>query len=353
MIATVIGTRPQFIKASVVSPALQRAGISETLLHTGQHYDAEMSSSFFSDLALQPPFRILSSVKGNSTQRFAAMISGVDECLEALKPKAVLVYGDSDSAPAGAIAAVRKNIPVIHIEAGLRSHNFAMPEEWNRIITDRISAMLFCSSAASVQQLQQEGITKQVYNTGDVMYDALLQHSKQAAQKAVIPGEVQLAMQQPFVLLTLHRPYNVDDPAQLAAICNAVSALPVRVIWPVHPRTAAKLEQNRLPQNVLAIKPLGYFEMLLLLQHAEKVITDSGGLQKEAYWMGKPCITIRPETEWHELVEAGCNRLLPYPEKETLLEAFHWQPQSCVPGLYGDGDAATRIAGIIKQELAL
>lgn len=349
MITTVIGTRPQFIKAAVVSVALREAGVPETILHTGQHYDAEMSRVFFDTLSLQTPFRSLNLVPGNATKRFAGMIAGVDECLEELKPAAVLVYGDSDSAPAGAIAAVKRNIPVIHIEAGLRSFNTAMPEEWNRIITDRISHLLFCSSASAVTQLQHEGITRNVYETGDVMYDALLRFKE---TPGLLPEPIKTLSEQAFVLLTLHRPYNVDDAVQLKNICEAISVLPVPVIWPVHPRTAARLNPEWTGSHIHITQPLGYIEMLHLLRNASRVITDSGGLQKEAYWMRKPCITLRPETEWHELVETGCNRLLPNPTAETMLDAFNWQPQQFIPDLYGNGTAATRIAAIIKKEFA-
>jgi UDP-GlcNAc3NAcA epimerase len=351
MIVTVIGTRPQFIKAAAVSAALAQAGVEEQLIHTGQHFDDNMSRVFFDTLQIPQPKHLINIAATNRQQRFSEMTAGVAAYIKHTKPRALMVYGDSDSAPAGARAAVAAGVPVIHVEAGLRSGNLEMPEEVNRIETDRLSQYLCCPSQASVNRLQQEGVSGKAYNTGDVMFDALLRFLPVAMDKAVLSDSIKALAQQPFVLLTLHRPYNVDDAARLRMICEALAQLPVTIIWPLHPRTAAQLDKAWLGTNIVILPPAGYLEMLYLLRHCSRVMTDSGGLQKEACWMQKPCVALRTETEWHELVEAGYALLLPQINKESLLRSFTWQPQPFVTNPYGNGKAAHAIAAIIKNDI--
>jgi UDP-GlcNAc3NAcA epimerase len=351
MIITVAGTRPQFIKSDALGRAFRAAGIPEYLIHAGQHGNAEMSGIFFSEMQLPPPAYRVQVAPGTPTERTAAMMRGIEWGIDVMTatPKGMVVFGDCDASLAAALVAVKKNIPVIHIEAGVRSYNKAMPEEWNRVMIDRVAAHLFCSSESAVENLRREACTGRVHISGDVMYDTLLHYLPGVLNSAPPPNCFHPQNNEKYALLTLHRPVNADDPDRLQQIVQAVAALPVKTIWPVHPRTAKVLAAIPVPENIQVIPPAGYFCMLRLLHHCEKVITDSGGLQKEAYWMNKPCITLRSETEWVELINSGWNTLVREINTETLLAAWHTETPREHPAVYGQGHAAEKIAGKIKE----
>jgi UDP-GlcNAc3NAcA epimerase len=350
MILTVVGTRPQFIKASAVSKAFLQTGIKEQLIHTGQHFDDNMSRIFFDSLQLPTPALQISIQAATPAASLAQMIEGLDAAIQQHKPVAVLVYGDSDSTLAGAIAANKNQVPLIHVEAGLRSNNYNMPEEWNRLLTDKMSDLLLCSHENAVTQLKNENCIGQAIDVGDVMYDVVLQSGAKALKEA--PASLQKLVAEPYALLTLHRPVNVDDITRLQKILSWLSGLYTNFIWPVHPRTAKQIDRINLPENIITIPAQGYLENLFLLENAEMVITDSGGLQKEAYWLQKRCITLRDETEWKELVETGWNQLAVWNEEKQEPD-LHAQPLQTWQPLYGDGDAATKIAVAVKARYSL
>ena len=306
---TVVGARPQFIKAAPVSQALAAAGTREVLVHSGQHYDPLMSDVFFAELGLHAPAQQLhvgSAAPGAQTGR---KLEAIEQVLLAERPDALLVYGDTNSTLAGALAAAKHGIPIVHVEAGLRSHNRAMPEEINRVLTDHVSALCCCPSDTAAAHLAAEGISRGVLVVGDVMYDALLAMRDRLAASGGLPdrGDADAP-----VLATLHRPANTDDPAQLARLVRALGTIDAPVRWPIHPRTQQALQAAglTLPPNVTALAPLGYRDLVATLASARAVVTDSGGLQKEAYWLGTPCLTVRTETEWTETIAAGWNRLV-------------------------------------------
>ena len=323
-VLTVVGARPQFIKAAPGSQALAAAGHHEVLVHTGQHYDPLMSDVFFSELGLRAPDHALhvgSAAHGAQTGR---MLEAIEQVLLDERPDALLVYGDTNSTLAGALAASKHGVPIVHVEAGLRSHNRAMPEEINRVLTDHVSTLCCCPSATAAAHLAAEGITRGVRVVGDVMYDALLaMRDRLVAEGALAAGTHAtnaLATgaaaarddRDAPVLATLHRPANTDDPAQLARLVRALGTIDGAVRWPVHPRTRQAMETAglTLPANVTPLAPLGYRDLVATLASARAVVTDSGGLQKEAYWLGTPCLTVRTETEWTETIAAGWNRLV-------------------------------------------
>ncbi|WP_431212346.1 non-hydrolyzing UDP-N-acetylglucosamine 2-epimerase [Puia sp. P3] len=352
MIVTVIGARPQFVKAAIVSRALQKVGLQESLIHTGQHYDEKMSDVFWRELGLPECSVNLESGSGTHGAQTAYMIERIEAFLmsQTPAPKALLLYGDTNSTIAGAIAASKLQIPIIHIEAGLRSFNRSMPEEINRIVTDHLSSLLFCSSDEGVRQLAAEGITERVYISGDVMFDALQTFTGEAEKKVSLDSLLPFK-ERPFCLLTLHRPANTEKRENLSAIFDSLRATGMPVLWPIHPRMRSKLSQIELPANVHVTDPLSYFEMLTALKHCYKVFTDSGGLQKEAYWMKRPCITLRTETEWVETVHDDWNTVTGA-DAEKIQAAFKksvseksWYP------LYGSGDASDLIARQIKDYL--
>lgn len=353
MIVTIIGARPQFIKAAVVSKAFQEVGVEEKIIHTGQHYDEEMSAVFWKELGI-PKYEVNLNVgSGTHGQQTAQMIVKVEEYLISHKEKikGVLLYGDTNSTIAGSIAASKLGIKIIHIESGLRSFNKMMPEEVNRVVTDHLSDLLFCPSQHSVDQLKKEGITDHVYNVGDVMYDALLQFSLVAQQKASKENTLAFPTDEPFYLLTVHRPSNTDEPQNLRQILDALSSFSTKCVWPVHPRTKRILSESGqvIPSNVVMTSPFSYFDMLMALKHCEKVMTDSGGLQKEAYWMRKPCITLRTETEWVETLANNWN-ILTGPNEQKIIQAMRTPvDNSTWTNLYGDGNAAKYIARKIKE----
>ena len=359
-ILTVIGARPQFIKASVVSHAIaQTSGLQEVLVHTGQHFDANMSAVFFNELGLQPPAHKLEIHGGSHGEMTGRMLIAIERVLQSEKPDAVLVYGDTNSTLAGALAAAKLHIPVAHVEAGLRSFNMAMPEEINRILTDRISHWLFAPTEAAKAHLEREGVSPhRIAAVGDVMYDVALHHGARVHAEGRILGKLSLAPRS-YVLATVHRAENTDDPQRLAAVVTALEIVATQcpVVWPLHPRTRAILGRNgqleNLSRSIHLIDPVGYLDMVQLEKFAAVVATDSGGVQKEAFFYRVPCVTLRAETEWVELVEAGWNRLAPPLSPETVstavTQAVGTQGSDIRP--YGDGDAAKRIVQRLCTDL--
>ena len=347
---TVVGARPQFVKAAVVSRAISAAGaaegIAERIIHTGQHFDASMSDVFFTELGIPAPAHNLGIGGGTHGQNTGRMIEAIERVLLDERPDWVLVYGDTDSTVAAALAAVKLHIPLAHVEAGLRSFNRRMPEEINRVLTDHASDLLFTPTAAATRNLAREGIAGTgVRNVGDVMFDAALEFAARADRESSVlerlgcePGS--------YILATVHRQENTDTREFLAEIVDAFAAASRPVVWPVHPRARRRLEEFglRLPDTVIATEPVGYLDMVKLEKHARLVATDSGGVQKEAYFHGVPCVTMRGDTEWVELVDAGWNVLVP-PGSGRLadtLETFT-APAGRDAGIYGDGRTAGRI----------
>ena len=346
-VLTIIGARPQFIKASVVSKAIQETdGLTEVLVHTGQHFDANMSDVFFDQLAIPRPDYQLNINSGSHGDMTGRMLIEIEKVLLQEQPDWVLVYGDTNSTLAGALAAAKLHIPVAHVEAGLRSFNMQMPEEINRILTDQISSVLFCPTDSAVANLEREGFADkpiQVLQVGDVMQDS----AELFATRAIMPQGFEVA--DSFILTTLHRAENTDNPQRLAAIVDALNNLHAHiapVVLPLHPRTRKVIAEQGLTLNVHLIEPVGYLEMLWLLQHTGLVLTDSGGVQKEAFFMAKACVTMRDQTEWIELVEVGANELVGA-DTDKIIEAATRNLGRAVKdesGLYGGGIAAKRVA---------
>jgi UDP-GlcNAc3NAcA epimerase len=340
-VLAVVGNRPQFIKSGPLSVALRDAGIDEVVVHTGQHWDPEMSAVFFEELGLpEPAYRL-----DLRTAETAAMAPRIRAAVERERPDWVLVYGDTNSTLAGAEAA--GDVPVAHVEAGLRSFDLSMPEERNRIAVDLIAALLLCPDERSAAQLAAEGVPGRREVVGDVMADAARIFLPIARRRARRPLEDE------YVALTLHREANTE-PARLARIVAAVNAAPWTFVFPVHPRTRRVLETHaiELGANVLALEPLGYLEMLALVDGAVRVVTDSGGLQKEAYWLRVPCVTLRANTEWVDTVRVGANALVDPAEPERLADvlAAARYPGNAPP-LYGDGHASERIAATLARRV--
>ena len=378
-IVTVLGARPQFIKAGSVSRAIMEHNrslvdgfsfldreeqkqletknkelITEVIVHTGQHYDANMSDIFFEEMKIPKPDYFLGIGGKSHGAMTGQMMEKIEEVLLHEKPDWVLVYGDTDSTLAGALAAAKLHIPVAHVEAGLRSFNMKMPEEINRILTDRVSDLLFCPTGTAVENLKREGFENfgcRIVKSGDVMYDGALFYRKYAKR----PKSVTVTKDCHFVLCTIHRAENTDDPKRLRAIFEALEEIAVEkpVILPLHPRTRKKLQELSLSlDTVTVIDPVGYLEMVWLIEHCDMVMTDSGGLQKEAFFFKKPCITLRDETEWVELVEHRFN-VLAGAKKEKVLDlyknfAFNERFEL---DLYGNGDASKKIVDALKREV--
>ncbi|WP_163575256.1 non-hydrolyzing UDP-N-acetylglucosamine 2-epimerase [Halomonas faecis] len=350
-ILTIIGARPQFIKASVVSRAIQAAeGIEEVMLHTGQHFDANMSDIFFNQLGIPRPDIKLDIHGGNHGEMTGRMLNEIEHALLEHKPDRVLVYGDTNSTLAGALAAAKLHIPVAHVEAGLRSFNMQMPEEINRILTDQVSDLLFCPTTTAVKNLENEGFARKpvkVMQVGDVMQDAALLFAK----KAVPPAGGELPDR--FILATLHRAENTDSPERLASIVKALNQIhreQAPVVLPLHPRTRKLIAEQGLEINVHLIDPVGYFEMVWLLNHAQLVITDSGGVQKEAFFFGKACVTLRDQTEWVELIEAGANELVgaDYDRIVDSARQHFGRTVKDTEKLYGGGEASLEIVQVLE-----
>jgi UDP-N-acetylglucosamine 2-epimerase len=331
LVATVVGNRPQFVKSAPLSLAFRDAGIDEVVVHTGQHWDPEMSQIFFDELGLpEPRYRL-----DLRTADIQAMTEPIRDAIEQERPDWVVILGDTNSTVAGAHAA-GEEIPVAHVEAGLRSFDQTMPEERNRIEVDGLSALLFCPDERSSWQLEREGVHGRREVVGDVMADATRIFEPIARRRAVQPGD-------PYCVLTIHREANVQ-PDRLRRIAEAVTRIGRTFVFPAHPRTRRVLHEHRMPlgANVRLVDPMGYLEMLALVAGAEVVVTDSGGLQKESYWLGVPCVTVRPSTEWIDTVEAGANRLAEPEELAQAVEHAHFPAGA--PALYGDGHASERIA---------
>lgn len=361
-ILTVLGARPQFIKASVVSNFISTcAGVEEVVVHTGQHFDANMSDVFFDELGMNRPAHFLDIHGGGHGSMTGRMLIEVEQVLLAENPDVVLVYGDTNSTLAGALAAVKLHVPVAHIEAGLRSFNMAMPEEINRIMTDRVSKWLFTPTAAAELHLQSEGMSSQsIIPVGDVMYDVALFHGARVNEEGRMIEQLGLEAGK-YILATVHRAENTDDSIRLRAIVEAFrevcSDLPV--VWPVHPRTRAVLQQQGLladiPASLLMIDPIGYLDMVQLEKYAGLIATDSGGVQKEAFFYGVPCVTLRDETEWVELVESGWNRLVSPTCGQTVASAIRAALGSKGAPIqpYGEGNAAERIVQWLLRDMAV
>lgn len=334
-IITIVGARPQFVKAGAFSRALRvMPDMDEYLVHTGQHFDAKMSDVFFQDLQIPQPLYNLAISNAGHGEMTGRMLQGIEEILLKEKPHAVMVYGDTNSTLAGSLAASKLHIPVIHQEAGLRSFNRRMPEEINRVLTDHMSSLLLCPTLAAVENLRKENITQNVHHVGDVMYDATLYAKGMAADKSHIFDA--LSVQNPYALVTIHRAENTDDPQMLARVFAYIDAVQreenIDIIFPLHPRTKKLASQHGLDlSNFHVCEPVGYLDMHRLLMDAQLVLTDSGGLQKEAYFHQKPCITLRSETEWVETISAGWNRL--------WTSTSYQEPRSPIVD-YGSGRAA-------------
>lgn len=351
-IVTVVGARPQFIKASVVSTAIEKTtGLEEKIIHTGQHFDANMSNIFFDQLSIPKPHYQLDINSGNHGSMTGRMLEAIEKiCLEE-KPDRLMVYGDTNSTLAGALAASKLHIPVAHIEAGLRSFNMRMPEEINRILTDQVSDILFCPTETAVKNLKNEGFEAkpvQVLNVGDVMQDS----SMFFAERAVKGEALKAVPESNFVVATLHRAENTDDPVRLKAIIDALNYIHkniLPVVLPLHPRTQKVVKSLGLKLEMLVLEPVGYLEMIWLLKHCSAVVSDSGGVQKEAFFFKKPCITMRDQTEWVELIEQGVNvlagadtqRIIQY--TQSMLDKKIEDPLN----LYGGGQASQNITNVL------
>ena len=348
-IVSVVGARPQFVKLHPVSRALRRRHV-EVIVNTGQHYDFAMSGAFLRDMDIPTPDHNLEVGSGSQAEQTARMLIGLETVFIQERPDAVLVFGDTNSTIAAALAAAKLHIPVAHVEAGLRSYNRDMPEEINRVLTDHLSAWLFCPTQTAQHNLKREGITDGVSLVGDVMLDAAL-HFSGKADAADTLEEYGLQRGR-YLLATIHRASNTDSADALATLLAAFAAINEPIVFPVHPRTRHALDASRLTlsSNVIPLNPVGYLEMLALEKHARMVLTDSGGVQKEAFFFGVPCVTLRTETEWKELVEAGWNRLVGL-DPERILEAVRtWMPEGPRPDLFGKGDASERIAALMERD---
>ncbi len=349
-LVTVIGARPQFIKAAPLCRAVRGAGHTEILIHTGQHYDDNMSGVFFDELDIPQPDLNLGIGSGHHGVQTGAMLAGLEKILLAEQPDWVVVYGDTNSTLAGALAGAKLNLKVAHVEAGLRSFNRTMPEEINRVVADHLSELLFCPSQTAVDNLTAEGISRGVHLVGDVMADALHFAAKRADARSSILDALGV---QPghYLLATVHRAENTDDVSRLSGILAAFEALPEPVVFPVHPRTRKAMAAlgDRLAPHVKLIEPVSYLEMVSLAQAARLILTDSGGLQKEAYWLGVPCVTLRNETEWVETVEAGWNMIVGADTGKIIQAVKTFSSPVERPVLYGDGKAAQRCAELLAD----
>ena len=376
-IVTIVGARPQFIKAAPVSRAIHKynqegrgSQITEIMVHTGQHYDYGMSQVFFEELGISEPDVNLGVGSGPHGWQTGGMLIQIEELLMAEKPDWVVVYGDTNSTLAGALAAAKLHIPLAHVEAGLRSFNREMPEEHNRVLTDHCSNLLFCPTKTAMNNLKKEGITTNqstnepptsnlqpiAYLVGDTMYDAVLQFSEIAQRRSTILQDLGLESKS-YLLATVHRPYNTDIPENLGNILAAFLEIDEPIVFPVHPRTRQRIAEFGLgnPQsairNLQFIDPVGYLDMLVLEQNARVILTDSGGMQKEAYFFGVPCLTLRPETEWIETVEAGWNVVVGSESSLIVDKALNMQPPQAERGMFGDGHAGARIVYTLGNSL--
>lgn len=350
-IVSVIGARPQFIKASVVSKELRKK-YEEILVHTGQHYDYEMNKIFFEELNIPEPDYYLNVGSGSHGSQTGEMLKKIESVLMEEKPDLVLTYGDTNSTIAGALAASKLHIKSSHVESGLRSYDKTMPEEINRVLTDHCSDILFCPTNNAVSNLKREGITDNVYLTGDVMADSILYNKETAENKSNILNELDLEDKN-YLLTTIHRPGNTNSEENLKNIVEAFSEMNDTIVFPVHPRTEKYLKEygllDGLESFVKLTKPLGFFDFIKLMNHAKTILTDSGGVQKEAYILKVPCITLRENTEWVETVEDGWNVLVGSDKEKIIQCANEFNPSvKSHKNRYGNGDASKKISSIIE-----
>ena len=348
-ILTIIGARPQFIKAAAVSTKL-RAENEEIIVHTGQHYDDNMSKVFFDELGIAMPDYNLNVGSGSHGAMTGSMMIKIEEVMLKEKPDCVVVYGDTNSTLAGGVCASKLLIPLAHIEAGLRSFNKKMPEEQNRILTDHVSSFLFTPTETAVENLKNEGITNGVYNVGDVMYDASIHYLNIAKKKSTIMEKLNLNKGE-FILGTVHRAENTNDPSRLTNIVRALNESGAKIVLPLHPRTKKYMNDYNLSfsDNIKLIDPIGYLDMIMLENNSCKIVTDSGGIQKEAYFMKKPCITLRDESEWVETVESGWNILAGanYEKITKAIQNFEMNGEQV--NYYGNGKASEGICNILRR----
>jgi UDP-GlcNAc3NAcA epimerase len=338
-IFSIVGARPQFIKLAPLSAALQQQH-QEYIVHTGQHYDYAMSEKIFEDLGIRKPDIHLEVGAGGQTEQIAAMMLKLEAAMLEKKPDVVIVFGDTNSTLAGALIAAKLTIPIIHIEAGLRSFNRGMPEEINRIVTDHVSKYLFAPTPTAVANLKNEGLEKVTYLTGDIMVDTMKNSIAVALKKSAIMQQLQLQPQS-FSLLTMHRHYNVDDSGIMEHILTQLGQLEDKIIFPVHPRTRKMLPASfTVPQNIVLTEPQGYLDFIALQHAANKIITDSGGIQKEAYILRKPCITLRTETEWVETVQAGWNLLVQPTDADIANKIATFNPPQQQENIFGENVTA-------------
>lgn len=361
-IAAVVGARPQFVKAAAVSRAIREhnsqpgtAEIEEVIVHTGQHYDTGMSNVFFKELDIPVPNYNLNVGSGNHGVQTGRMLERIEEVLATERPDVVVVYGDTNSTLAGSLAAAKLHMPVAHVEAGLRSFNRRMPEEINRVVTDHVSTVHLCPTHTAVLNLQREGITKRVYNVGDVMYDAILFYLSRVSTNLTTLRSMNLEPKK-FVLATIHRAETTDDPESLSEVLAAMGEIAsnTTVLFAVHPRTNKRISMYgiKVPENVVITEPLSYLQMIELESNALVILTDSGGVQKEAFFVRRPCVTVRSETEWVETLEAGAN-IISGVNREDIVHAFHRQLQREIrtdtPNPFGDGRSAPRVVSVLSD----
>lgn len=353
-VLTVVGNRPQFIKAAAVSAALRRA-LDEVLVHTGQHFDEELSAVFFDQLGVPAPDRELGIAGGSNASQTARMLGALEPLIHEEGPHAVLVYGDTNSTLAGALAGAQAMVPVAHVEAGMRSFDRAMPEELNRIVADHVSSLLLCSSRVALENLRRESVAGALELVGDVMVDVALRLQPAARRRIEILDAHGVSAGE-YLLATVHRPGNVDDPSRLRRLVELLEAMPFPVVLPLHPRTRGRLSDAALLEGleragqVVVTRPLPYLELTALLCNARAVLTDSGGIQKEAYLAAVPCITLRSNTEWTETLEEGWNTLVDL-DRAAALQALEREPPDDHPALYGDGNAAERVVAALTLHL--
>ncbi|MEP7200640.1 MAG: UDP-N-acetylglucosamine 2-epimerase (non-hydrolyzing) [Chloroflexota bacterium] len=348
-VISIVGARPQFIKSAPVSAALRAAGHAELLIHTGQHYDHNMSQVFFDEMGISKPYRNLGIGSGSHGWQTGQMLMQLENVLEQERPDWVVVYGDTNSTLAAALAAVKINLHVAHVEAGLRSFNRAMPEEHNRILTDHCATLLCCPTQTAMTNLAYEGIGQRAHLVGDTMYDAVLRYAVTARRHSTMMATYELAPKA-YCLATLHRPYNTDVSQHLRDIFAAFGDIRDLIVLPIHPRTrhALAASQVPIPDNVRLIDPVGYLDMLMLEENARLILTDSGGIQKEAYLLAVPCVTLRPETEWVETVEAGWNVVVGADRGQIVSTVNdHRWPQGAPPTVFGDGHASEKIVDLL------
>lgn len=347
-ILSIVGARPEFIQSACVSRELRKEH-REVLVHTGQHYDYLMSQAFFDEIGLPVPDYNLEVGSGSHARQTADILTKLENVILIEKPDWVVIRGDTNSTLAGAIAASKLNIPVAHIEAGERSFNKHMPEEINRLVSDRLSDLHFCVSRAAVDHLVKEGISDSVHWVGDVMYDALLANLPIARKKSKVLSNLGLEKKS-YVLVTIHRAANTDDAMRLRNIVETLNNAPEPVVFPAHPRTVEALKRFDLnfSHNVRMIDPVGYFDMMVLEENARMIATDSGGVQREAYFMSIPCLTLRDETEWLETVQVGWNKLVGVGKEQILSVWKDFAPPHDHPPIFGDGTASNKIASIIS-----